>query len=83
MSREVDTSGGTATKDDVLYLAQREQIPATNAQREEALADVNQEELRKVLAGETPVDEWDPSTPPEGEEDGDEDDGTEDDGTEE
>jgi hypothetical protein len=72
MSREIDTSGGTATKDDVLHLAAREEIPAVKAQREEVLADMNQEELRKVLAGEISVDDWDPSTAPEEPDEGDE-----------
>jgi hypothetical protein len=65
LSKEIDTSGGTATKDDVLYLAAREEIPAVKAQRDEVLADMNHEELRKVLAGEVSVDDWDPTTEPE------------------
>jgi hypothetical protein len=64
MSREIDTSGGTITKDDLLYLAQREQIPATNIQRAEVLEDVDEEELRKVLAGEVDPEEWDPGAAP-------------------
>jgi hypothetical protein len=61
MSREIDTSGGTITKDELLYLAARENIPATNLQRAEALEDVDEENLRRVLSGEVDPDEWDPS----------------------
>jgi hypothetical protein len=60
MSREIDTSGGTITKDEVLYLAQREQIPAANLQRREALEDLDEESIRKALAGEVDLDEWEP-----------------------